>query len=707
MPLQRWLWRAFLRSAIVPLLFIELGFLAVYWVSAEIGYHANAAAVKSVADNYFVDVATREAAVIAETLHGIEGMTTLLVSETKQAFTLPYSPPAAEKARYTLRPDGSLVSRPGGARPSTYYSGVVPIGPQQIAKVWQTSQIDPVLRHIKEANPLISQVYLNTWDSYNRLYPAMDVNVYPAKMNIPTYNFYYEADAQHNPGRKPVWTDAYIDPAGQGWMVSSIAPLYLGSRLEAVVGIDITIRSMVKRILNTELPWNGYAMLVGRDGTFIAMPPEGEHDFRLKMLSEHQYTSAILNDTFRPDTYNILKRADTRELGKALFAAKRGRIVVKLDGIPHVAAFAEVPGPGWRLVVVAEENDIYAASRQLRQRVETVGLIMLGILVLFYVAFFMFLSYRSRAMSAVVAEPLRQLTAIMDRVGAGAYDDRFAGSEVEELDLVGNHLIDMNGRLAAAEERNLAQERQIARALESEREANESQRRFVRVMSHEIRTPLAIVDSCAEVMERRADTLTKERIIERAHKIRRASGRIQDVLSRLVRLLDILSAKQRAELAPLDLSALVVATCQEFGELADGALMLTTVDEALRVRGDAELIRQILIALMENAHKFSPPEMPIEVHARREGDEILISISDRGRGIPDADRPHVFDRFYRGSNATTTIGSGVGLHMARAFAASNEGQLDIGTAPEGGTCVTLRLPVWNDAPARPAAAPQS
>ena len=64
---------------------------------------------------------------------------------------------------------------------------------------------------------------------------------YDPDMVIPEFNFYYDADALRNPARAVVWTDAYVDPAGKGWLVSAIAPVYRGEFLEAVVGADVTI----------------------------------------------------------------------------------------------------------------------------------------------------------------------------------------------------------------------------------------------------------------------------------------------------------------------------------------------------------------------------------------------------------------------------------------------------------------------------------
>ena len=75
-------------------------------------------------------------------------------------------------------------------------------------------------------------------------------------MDIPTFNFYYEADLAHNPERKVQWTDVYLDPAGHGWMASAIAPVYnQADFLEGVVGMDITVNTITK-----DIPEPGYPL---------------------------------------------------------------------------------------------------------------------------------------------------------------------------------------------------------------------------------------------------------------------------------------------------------------------------------------------------------------------------------------------------------------------------------------------------------------
>ena len=137
-------------------------------------------------------------------------------------------------------------------------------------------------------------------------------------MNIPDFNFYYEADARHNPTRAVVWTDAYVDPAGKGWLVSAIAPAYRGDFLEAVVGADVTIDRIVDDVLSQHIPWQGFLLLIGKSGTLLALPPQGEPLFKLRELTAHDYVDAIRADTFKPEEFNVYRRADLAEIGALL-----------------------------------------------------------------------------------------------------------------------------------------------------------------------------------------------------------------------------------------------------------------------------------------------------------------------------------------------------------------------------------------------------
>ena len=95
-----------------------------------------------------------------------------------------------------------------------------------------------------------------------------------------------------------------------------------------MVGIDITVDGILKEIGQLQVPWNGYAMLVSKDLNIMALPKAGEDDFGLRELTEHSYDEAIRRELFKPEDFNLAKRAETVSLAKAV-ASKAS---VKLSG---------------------------------------------------------------------------------------------------------------------------------------------------------------------------------------------------------------------------------------------------------------------------------------------------------------------------------------------------------------------------------------
>ncbi|MEY4872308.1 MAG: hypothetical protein RLZZ563_1638, partial [Pseudomonadota bacterium] len=212
LPLKSWLWRSYIRAALVPLLLIELTFLGLYWGTSQVVYDRSAEAVRSISTDALRDAAQREAAVISRRLETIAALTRVYADETGRALATPATDVTADqKAAYAYADDGAFYTTRDTGGSAVFYTGVVPIGPAEQDKVWRTIRLDPIMKSIVTADPLITQIYLNTHDSLNRIYPYFDVlGIYPPQMDIPSYNFYYEADATHNPGRGVVWTDSYV-----------------------------------------------------------------------------------------------------------------------------------------------------------------------------------------------------------------------------------------------------------------------------------------------------------------------------------------------------------------------------------------------------------------------------------------------------------------------------------------------------------------
>ena len=131
-------------------------------------------------------------------------------------------------------------------------------------------------------------------------------------------------------------------------------------------------------------------------------------------------------------------------------------------------------------------------------------------------------------------------------------------------------------------------------------------------------------------------------------------------------------------------------------------IVMPVVNELPQYIGDDERVRQILVNLLSNAVGFSEPGQQVRVEARREGAELKLTVTDRGRGIPPEVIDRVFDRFESNTLGTKHRGVGLGLSIVRSFVELHGGEVQIETGKGRGTTVTCRFPAEPDA-MRPAA----
>lgn len=455
--LLRWVWRSYVRNALIPLLVVELLLVAVYLTSHAWSLRANVEAMRAVARQEISRIAGDESAIIAQQL----GQVTALVEVLRRqaGLTLTRRAPRPEyPGRLRLQPSGALTTGENDGGAAVFYSALTARGPAQYEKLARLAVLDPLFRDITEANPLIVQAYINTHDSLNRIWPWIDAATqFDPRMDVPTFNFYYEADARHNPDRAVVWTDAYVDPAGQGWMVSAIAPVYRGDFLEAVVGADVTLDRMVAGVLDTEIPWHGFVLLIGKGGTLLALPERGERLFALKELTSHDYADVIRADTFKPEAFNIYRRTDFAAIAELLARQPSGS--GRLDGPdPHLVAWQTIPSAGWKLMAIVPEQAVFGPARTLSEDLAVIGWIMLAGLAGFYAVFFTFLYRRARHVSRFISRPLEQIEQMAHRIAVGEYElasPEFSVSEfrhtVGELQHVGRLLGESDGARQAAE----------------------------------------------------------------------------------------------------------------------------------------------------------------------------------------------------------------------------------------------------------------
>lgn len=239
------------------------------------------------------------------------------------------------------------------------------------------------------------------------------------------------------------------------------------------------------------------------------------------------------------------------------------------------------------------------------------------------------------------------------------------------------------------------------RALVPTRRAFERQRRFVADASHELRTPLTLIRGNAELIRRHQG----QTIEENTHLV---DGIVDEAeyLSDMVTSLLTLEQSDEGRLAlredPVDLSDLVRQVCGDTQPLAVTrglTLECAATPFAVTAQGDRERLRQVLLAVVDNALKYTPPGGRIELRLDFEENTAHIVVSDSGLGIQPEHLPHVFDRFYRVDAARREPGgSGLGLSIAKALIEGHGGAIKLESPDGGGVTATIRLAAERGAP---------
>ena len=198
---------------------------------------------------------------------------------------------ASHKETYGLSPEGVLYKPDDDGGSAIFVSGVIPVDEKIKRIVAFTSPLDESFKQIIKELPSVVQVYYNDEYSYNRIYPFFEVlSQYEPGMDIPSFNFYYLADLKHNPGRKAVWVDEpYVDPAGRGWMISAIAPVYYNGRLVGVPGLDVTVNKIIDKYLDEQPS----VFILDKTGVLVAVNHKLVHLLSLPPLENHEYLETI------------------------------------------------------------------------------------------------------------------------------------------------------------------------------------------------------------------------------------------------------------------------------------------------------------------------------------------------------------------------------------------------------------------------------
>jgi signal transduction histidine kinase/DNA-binding response OmpR family regulator len=216
---------------------------------------------------------------------------------------------------------------------------------------------------------------------------------------------------------------------------------------------------------------------------------------------------------------------------------------------------------------------------------------------------------------------------------------------------------------------------------------------FVTTVSHDLRSPLTAILGYIELVERAGELNQRQKdFIER---VQMSVGQITTLVTDLLDLGRIEAGLDTTkETTPITvLAKYAVEGLRSTAERQGVSLVTSLPDELPMVTGDPIRLRQMIGNLIENAIKYTPEGGTVTIDAGSEGDQVILRVHDTGLGIPPADQPYLFDKFFRASNIPDdTPGTGLGLSIVKSIVDSHNGRIWVNSRQGEGTTFTIVLP---------------
>ncbi|MGP8216073.1 MAG: sensor histidine kinase [Bacteroidia bacterium] len=252
----------------------------------------------------------------------------------------------------------------------------------------------------------------------------------------------------------------------------------------------------------------------------------------------------------------------------------------------------------------------------------------------------------------------------------------------------------------------LIRQKELTRALEKEKELNELKSRFVAMASHEFRTPLSTILSSVALVEKYDSPAQKDDKKRHIDRIRSTVKNLNNILNDFLSLDKLEEGLVKINPCTFRLDEFFAEVMEEIKIMAKPGQQINFIyDTKLHeVVMDQNLLMNILNNLLNNAIKYSPENGLIDIivsdtNSDREtarvtpANELVISVKDYGIGIPEEDKPFMFERFFRAGNASNIQGTGMGLNIVKRYLDLMGGSIDFTSETNKGTIFTVKIPL--------------
>jgi signal transduction histidine kinase len=446
-------------------------------------------------------------------------------------------------------------------------------------------------------------------------------------------------------------------------------------RVQSVVFTGMDLSWLNYFVAAAALPEGALLLVIDRVGTILARYP--------------------------PNPQAVVEKLDRSDpLFLAMLGQGQGNIEQQeFDGTPRIFAFTTLrglPTAGYVSIGIPQAMAYAPARQALTRNLVCLGVVGVLALAAAWIGVELFIA---RRMQALVQAAKRLSTGdLSTRTGlphgpgelqqlAAAFDEMAASLEKHEMQQRLEE--DLRRHNEALEEEN----RRI-------REVNQLKSEFVSLVSHELRTPLTAISGYLDLLLEAQGGQSTAKRQELLGIVKKNAERLVKLIDDLLDLSRIESGKVELRITAVDIVGVITEVVGLLQPQIEAKAQQLSFDRMLTipaVAGDAERIRQILINLLSNAHKYTPQGGHIRLTAGVDHGWVRIDVQDNGIGLSPDEQAHLFDRFFRARQPATqgVEGTGLGLSITRLLVEMQGGRLTVSSIPGEGSTFTFTLPVAN------------
>ena len=399
---------SFFRTALIPILTVQLVLLCLYFFSNHYINEKNLGLLRSNALETIQEISRSEARYLNDQLKEISRNNRSLQAEHQ-----------------ALLQSGIARSERGApTKSSVFVSSNTKLDPEVREKIIKSEKMDVRFAALVDNNPnLISSSFIS-WDNVVRTYPKVDnfYDKHPVDFDFTQQKNYRLATAMVNPKRTSVWTDTYLDPDGKGWMLSSLTPVYNNNFLEGVNVLPVTLSTFSDNILSKNLQWDSAGLVMDKHGNILTMSRVAELYLGLTDVGDYNSKDTIRDSQgTKPTSFNLLKQNTLAGMYFSEFFNGSDKFMeFTLYGEDYLVTKQIIPETGWQLFILTPLNVVYGPIIAERENIYRLGFMFLCGAALFYLLFFIYLNRTSKKLAKRITKPIAK---VKNMIAAFEVDD--------------------------------------------------------------------------------------------------------------------------------------------------------------------------------------------------------------------------------------------------------------------------------------------